>query len=425
MKRLSWILALAAVLILAAGTMAFAELDLDPNRQMGDGQSDYLPPTTPTVTEPTIHSNYAANTDACASCHSTHTAVGKALLQWADVNTTCWSCHDGTITTTYNVKQGLIANTASKTFGGLFGDGTQVSLSNHGVDEALDTGAAPGGARSVIDDTYGKWSSEFTCVACHTPHGQGGNSRILTPDPNGVSSLNKTANDILVQDAVNPVVYNADAGDWIRGYPYSKYTAIGVDTNDNGVTGFNVSGSSAVLVDAGDIKLTENADFTVDYRLGKVTLTAAGEAKAANHQIFAAYVKGVRVRFTLTNKLAATEDVKYEQGLNKWCGACHTDYNTEAVASSGKNLSGTYTEAYRHKVGFGYGNAANVAPLRFEKDAASGSYKTVVCLTCHFAHGTDSDRMGASENLGSSALKRLPNMGVCEKCHQKGPASNY
>ena len=29
-----------------------------------------------------IHSNYAKNTDACASCHATHTAVGDSLLQW-------------------------------------------------------------------------------------------------------------------------------------------------------------------------------------------------------------------------------------------------------------------------------------------------------------------------------------------------------
>ncbi|GAV25924.1 doubled CXXCH domain protein, partial [Carboxydothermus islandicus] len=58
-----------------------------------------------------IHSNYSKNTDACAACHATHTAVGGSLLQWGSVYDTCMACHDGTISTTYDVERGVIGTT--------------------------------------------------------------------------------------------------------------------------------------------------------------------------------------------------------------------------------------------------------------------------------------------------------------------------
>ena len=51
-----------------------------------DGQSKYPDEIyLPNEAQPAnyrIHSNYTKNTDACASCHTTHTAVGNSLLQW-------------------------------------------------------------------------------------------------------------------------------------------------------------------------------------------------------------------------------------------------------------------------------------------------------------------------------------------------------
>lgn len=429
MKRAIVTLIAAVALALPLGGSALAAQEADPNAVKGDGQSDFLAPVSPTITETTIHSNYTSNTDACASCHSTHTATGAKLLQWADVSTACWSCHDGTVTTTYNVQQGLIASTGARTSGGLFGvngnEDPAASLSNHGVKANLKTGAAPGGANQEADDQRGTWSAEFTCASCHTPHGQGGNSRVLNPDPNGYAVKNATTNDILTRDGTNSALFRATGGDWLKGYPYSKRTAVAVDSNSNGITGWTWDEAQFKLVanDSADTFLKEGTDFTADYRKGEVTLTSTGLSKVGTSQVYAAYVRALVVRMTVQNKLQPNEQVLYESGLNKFCGACHTDYNTETVTKSGANLNGTYREAFRHKVGMTWSNTSN--GLKYEFNTAAGGYKTVVCLTCHLAHGTDQTLMGGSETSGSSALKRMPNMGACESCHSKGAASNY
>ena len=83
-----------------------------------------------------------------SSCHSTHTAVGEALLQLGSAEDVCMACHDGSITTTYDVKNGLIGDTTMRTAGGLFGDSTSnsaMSKTNHNVSGSMSIYAAPGG----------------------------------------------------------------------------------------------------------------------------------------------------------------------------------------------------------------------------------------------------------------------------------------
>ena len=158
-KRIGIIAVLVLVLVLGMSSMALAASNVDYSGSPTDGLNDFAAtkgftndgkagypneiylPNEGTPADYRIHSNYAATTDACASCHSTHTAVGEALLQWGTVYDTCMACHDGSVSTTYDVKGGQIANTGMPTFGGVFGDAytdpaNPKSLSNHKSDRS-------------------------------------------------------------------------------------------------------------------------------------------------------------------------------------------------------------------------------------------------------------------------------------------------
>jgi predicted CXXCH cytochrome family protein len=424
-KRIGLIVALAMVLVLVATTGAFAAQNLNsskngyeatPSVLTPDGTTQYpneiyLPNETNPV-EYRIHSNYTATTDACASCHSTHTAVGASLLQWGTVYDTCMACHDGSITTTYNVKGGEIAATGKTTFAGMFGDGTEASASKHNVTGEMQIYSAPGGfgvtggATAANTDSYGKqksWDVEFGCQSCHSPHGQGGNPRLLNPDANGTGwskyNAGTTKNTaVTVNAGVGTTDYNADgiADTWIQGYPYSEVTKL----YDGGV---EIPATNYTL---------SNLDGTT-----KVTFTVAPTGA-----VTADFVPAMVVKMNITNYLQNNEDVQHVAGLNTFCGACHTDYNTQAATNAGSKLTGTYTEAYRHQVGM-TGSNFNLAGTTMKLESGK-----VTCETCHVAHGTNTEYWQANgvaadnavEIGGSSALKRLPNMGTCETCHQKG-----
>lgn len=409
MRRIALFTILSLTFLFSFAAVAFAEAPKNGAAGAAGTPKNpgYLAPVIPAITATVIHSNYTANTDACASCHATHTAVGANLLQWSNTSTACMACHDGTVTSTYNVEAGLIAATATKTSGGLFGVlGTETGLSKHNVASALTTSGAMGGSEALGTDLNGNWSTSFSCATCHSPHGQGGNDRILNADPNGIAMQNKVLLEILT--ATTPgTTYTAAKANWIAGYPYSAQTKIYVD---------------AVLKTTG---------YTINYRTGVVTFAPAVGVGVV---VTADYVSGINVVMGVAGKLTAGEAVTYTSGMNQFCGACHTDYNTSkddglTVTASGHTLNGEYRSAYRHQVGMNWDDTANgataLATLKFE--GVSGTMGKVMCLTCHYAHGTDDAFVGGvTSNTGlSTALKRQVNMSVCETCHQKGAASNY
>ncbi len=442
-KRISLALGLALVLVLVVGAVAFADPYTPP-------KTSYTPTAPAGQTQPgVLHGDYQKNTDACASCHIPHKAPGADLLKWNGVQATCKACHDGTMNVaTYNVYGGTYTasnGTVYKNGGGLFAPVVStdlVSFSAHPVDAGtLKTSSAPGGDAAGTPDTNGAWNIAFNCVACHSPHGQGNNGRSLNPDVNGIALQNAVTAE--QGNTVSDHVYFAKT-DWIMGYPYSQHTAFIVDTNDNLSSGFtwDATNSKLVQVDAADTRLVADTDYTFDtnnagYRKGYIVLTAAGQTKVGVHKVFGAYVPGLRVLLNVSNYLSWTdpttkETVTYESGINKFCGACHTDYNTSTFSGNpGDTANGTYTSAYRHKVGMTWSKTNN--GLKYENDG-SGTYDKVTCVTCHYSHGVDKgffvDNTGAydataTESAGSSYFKRMPNMGTCENCHQKGPASTY
>ncbi|MBO8169845.1 MAG: cytochrome c3 family protein [Thermoanaerobacteraceae bacterium] len=384
-----------------------------------------------------IHTNYTKDTDACASCHATHTAVGESLLQWYSVYDTCMACHDGTVSSTYNVQEGQYPD-GSPLPGGMFGTGNEAFLSNHNVTGAVTIAAAPGGSTKAtkFDDNGNplNWSVEFGCESCHSPHGQGGNARILNPNPNNVmEQVVKDAVYVAGEGYAVPTLYpdGEPTGDYyyfLTGYPYNEQFEIWVN---------------GTKVDKPDY--SNQNGYTVIKEQEGVSVKVYG-------------VPSLKVKFDIANYLGLNgnqEQVTHVKGINVFCGACHTDYNTQIAelfekepfyssksgsadnqyAGSGHTLTGIFSEAYRHQVGIQWDE--NIPGLDFETGQGAGT-TGISCLTCHVAHGTSqeywynslSNLEGSAfegwdftlfkEITGSSALKRMPNMGTCEACHHKG-----
>ncbi len=398
-----------------------------------------------------IHDSYTANTDACAACHAVHTGNGDSLTQWntfsgtAGITNVCMACHDGTVTKTYNVIAGTYVSTdggtVKKNNGGLFATAydapADTNASAHNVFGGMLTSAAFGGSNPgdiVSDhtgagtaDSHGKWTVAFDCAACHTPHGQGGNARILDPNPNFVQTAGTDpsaagGNYTTTSETASlstTTTYSLTKGVPILGWPY----------------GFVVTVNSTTV---------QSADYYVSLNRtnGSATVTFKN-AQTGSLQV--SYTPALQVRMNIATPLTSGETVTYQSGMNQFCGACHTDYNTSAIVAGGGNpaasLNGVYSSHTRHAVGYDFSYGGKSEPvtqekrgLRFEypggvKDSGAAN---ITCLTCHYAHGVDKSRWidtagtsgiaayNSDEVAGSSRLKILPNMGVCEACHEKG-----
>jgi len=151
------------------------------------------------------HTDFQVNTNSCASCHMTHTALGSNLLIRANTNDTCIACHNGTMGF-LNVNALPSGTSATTGMGGSIAAGTfgiQASgrtPSWHNTTGAVNISGAPGGNRSGASER-GAWSSSFTCASCHAPHGSH-SIRLLHFNPNNVA----------VRAEVNTAVYGVEGG---------------------------------------------------------------------------------------------------------------------------------------------------------------------------------------------------------------------
>lgn len=155
---------------------------------------------------------------------------------------------------------------------------------------------------------------------------------------------------------------------------------------------------------------------------------------------------GGRVAIKVNNPFAK-EQTQYNARMNTFCGSCHRDYNTDA---GGTQKSGNYEEQfYRHKMGvaanaglnnnesgnndFGFEANRLALPLSNINDNHSTSGSQIICITCHYAHGTyvqvdgirATDRINLNSttalNTGYETPKnlRMDNRGVCQNCHNR------
>lgn len=125
------------------------------------------------------------------------------------------------------------------------------------------------------------------------------------------------------------------------------------------------------------------------------------------------------------------------RGNTEFCSACHLDYDDGNAWEAGRDSRLTVNEAvYRHPTTvagrvysiYGANGSKNLAPtplgslpLQYNAvEAKSGlqdKRTSVVCSTCHFAHGTT--KQFNTENGTNKYILRLDNYGTCQSCHQK------
>lgn len=171
-----------------------------------------------------------------------------------------------------------------------------------------------------------------------------------------------------------------------------------------------------------------------------------------NYRILKSTVNSVAVSVGQTDEVGKSYTAaKYYSstvGTGQWrisdfCAACHTRYDANASAA-GETSSTDNIFSYRHRIDAPSGAVVNgvsytftaaislpVSTVNGGAPTTSPDNRSMVCLTCHFAHGTKAamsgsysgavpwpDGMVPSGNARSSLL-RLDNRGVCENCHAK------
>ncbi|MBI5839784.1 MAG: cytochrome c3 family protein [Chloroflexi bacterium] len=139
------------------------------------------------------HGGYTAATDACASCHRAHTAVGPALLVQSTSYALCISCHGSSATgANTNVEDGLdksvnrslraggFVNVTMNPAEGESGSTVQVLpvTSSHMVTGGSNTVWGYGAINAVPD--AGAAGISLTCTNCHNPHGRAGAGNTAT-----------------------------------------------------------------------------------------------------------------------------------------------------------------------------------------------------------------------------------------------------
>jgi predicted CXXCH cytochrome family protein len=354
----------------------------------------------------TPHGPFDDNTALCAACHRTHTATDDYLLGQQSITGTCIDCHKGGQGADCDVVNGIYVT-----------DGTKPG----GVDKAPnhdDWGTAGrtlmGGGFEYVQGASGDTSSKTTSKHFNA----------------GVTGQRELKYDVVLGYAPAPgasTIYGQDAG----------------------------------YMDCVDCHLPHRS---TNYRMLRKKPNNAADIVVATNLTFAGNHKYTddTGRFNLQIPVASVND-----GISKWCGACHTYYYSNAVTDNGAaarpaptptsfyKLGGTgaATPTYMHAVDADLtytarngGNTnddlsahlmdtsnvnANKLPVA-STDAAYSGNDRITCLTCHRAHGSEVTSGSKTRILGGastsvtidatdSTLLRLPKLGVCETCHDMQP----
>ncbi|GAV26226.1 hypothetical protein ciss_21590 [Carboxydothermus islandicus] len=362
-----------------------------------------------------IHDAFTKNTDACASCHSPHTARGAKLLLEKTVFLTCGHCHDGSLgEIAPDVIHGRVGITQISA-GGLFTDfpqNAEKSLSTHDPEGTVLITAAPGNNFNFSPDV--EEIPAMTCASCHNPHLRGENFRLLSEDPGKVKLLSSVGRSVplekLKKISENEYRFSKPA---ISYYPYSLYLFVTEDDEVPGVTAKITKIGIRATVYGG--KELSRDDYFLDLKNSVVKVYRSFE-----RDLYIFYFPALRI----AGETDSEGFTVYLKGFNEFCSTCHAKYFIKAKYTDGITPG--------HLVGYEF-NDVKPKGLVFGK-LPSGEDKEVLCLTCHVAHGVNDEwwqewveksGWGSREEVGSpgelagrSALKRLPNMASCEACHK-------
>ncbi|MBS4029970.1 MAG: hypothetical protein KGZ63_00885 [Clostridiales bacterium] len=329
-----------------------------------DGYDGYLR----NVAGQKVHSSFMLNSNACASCHLTHLGQGSELLFQASLYNTCTTCHFDPSMNTYNILSGGES-------GGRFYDGEFNMAGRIGVSFHLTTGQkkisdAPGADTA----TAGWWDQSFSCGSCHAPHGAY-SQRHLHVNPNGQAKRYTNIPLSLVDAAMSryrPASHD-DKTPWLY---YQSGSALAAA---HGVVILNNSGQAVT------------DQFFVHLQQGYVEII--GSPGPAPYTITFSQAMFVDIEVVPAGN-GQVEETIYRSGTTDFCTACHTGY---LASQDGKTVTNHLTfshvineDIYQDYIGPGLIEPDDRLKLEKSRDIQE---ERLVCLTCHFAHGTDAAMM--------------------------------
>lgn len=378
-----------------------------------------------------VHGQYASNTNSCASCHQTHTASGYQLLIKDGIYNTCAACHDGTLGF-YNVFDPKNGSSAG-TFGG-DPDPMKGNASVHLATGELELSFAPGGDRdNTAPDSM--WSKSFTCASCHAPHGSY-SSRLLHYNPAGsaVQQPDLAAEFDAAADNSNGAFVVKDPADTTGTKTIRPWVFGSTPTTDG-----NVLYSTQIKVDDSAFDAdgkNYNELCRVNYKTGEFVFIDGTQPANVKVDVTPAVEVNLAMIDDPNNGMTKSDvplqvvdmTKSYDVNINKFCGGCHLDYNVVGAnaAADPTSVVPDAPKAYRHPMNVPVGNVTGL-PLYTGTDENGKTRNYLLCVSCHYAHGTETAMMkdadgndaGAPDVNKSSALKRYVNMSVCWKCHRE------
>lgn len=385
------------------------------------------------VTGQRVHSSFALNTNSCASCHITHMAPGNRLIFQRSIYNACSTCHFDATMNGYNVLTGIMPGGAvaggGRFFDGDFAEaGSRSGVSFHQATGSLEHWRAPGSPyTSTSPPPLGSpWLQPFTCASCHGPHGTF-SGRHLHFNVNGQALRTGPVELVSVPGEVYLIPI----------FPYNNRTPwLFYDRNSPlfGTHGLRIFNSESPARDV-------TAEFRINHQLGRVWLERPSEAEPGPYRI--TFSQATVVDIEVQNAGSNQERTVYRGGVVNFCTACHTGY-LQPITVDGNTYLYTRHKNFEHPIDSDITPFINNGFITRPPDAfpleQQGGESQLVCLSCHFAHGTDAALMTRSNLIdpaypeGSTSIppethllrygsEANDNREVCLACHNTMPAT--
>jgi len=324
--------------------------------------------------------------DGCAGCHRAHTAQGPFLLNAADEEALCLTCHGASGTgSTVDVMTGV-----------------QYTLGGDGLRDTAILGATRNGgfdqARIGSSEVY-RISTNTGALRTKVPvlaSAEDVTSAHLALPENGLTMPGIAWGNGAVGSGVGPAL-ELSCGTCHNPHGNGQYRILNPIPNGSGAT-VAASVTDAALPPAGDTR-----NYTVIQTVATAPLLLASDVIAGGYPATAGdyFHRGVpwnlRTNNDAPNGMSATFNVE----ITQWCSACHTRYYSEDDGTNARPGENLYK--YQHN-----------------------TQSNRACTTCHVSHGSNAEMTGTFSSTyaypdgsasASSRLLKIDNRGTCQACH--------